>query len=141
MGEKNKTMKNLSLGGYCALFFNTALAAGETRPPVPLGTGELLQVGLGLAVVLGAIGLAAWLLHRLGRVGGALGGALRVVGGLSVGTRERVVLVQVGERQLLLGVAPGRVQTLYVLDQPLSAPQPPAEFAAALRTLIRKQGQ
>ncbi|MEG7523045.1 MAG: flagellar biosynthetic protein FliO [Chromatiales bacterium] len=40
-----------------------------------------------------------------------------VLGGTSVGPRERVVVVKVDDIRLLLGVAPGRVQTLHVLDQ------------------------
>ena len=40
---------------------------------------------------------------------------MRVVGGASVGTRERVVVVEVEDARLVLGVCPGRVQTLHVL--------------------------
>jgi flagellar protein FliO/FliZ len=47
-------------------------------------------------------------------------GALKILGGLSMGSRERVVLMQVGEEQILIGVSPGRIQTLHVLDKPIS---------------------
>ena len=52
-------------------------------------------------------------------------GALQVVTEIAVGQKERVVLVQVGKQQLLIGVAPGRVSTLHVLDEPVT-PQAPA---------------
>ncbi|HED19781.1 MAG TPA: flagellar biosynthetic protein FliO [Gammaproteobacteria bacterium] len=85
---------------------------------------SLWQLTLGMVAVLGLIMGIAWLLKRSGRFQMTAGGGLRVLGGLSMGTRERVVLLQVGETQLLLGVAPGRVQTLYVLEQPLDSGKP-----------------
>jgi len=89
-----------------------------------LGAGSLLQVLLGLVVVLALIAGAAWASRRLNRLRlGAAGSGLRVLGGLAVGARERVVLVEVGGTQLLLGVAPGRVQALHVLATPLALPE------------------
>ncbi|MEW8461479.1 MAG: flagellar biosynthetic protein FliO [Candidatus Thiodiazotropha endolucinida] len=43
-------------------------------------------------------------------------GMVRVVGGASVGTRERVIVVEVDNQRLLLGVAPGQVRTLHILQ-------------------------
>ncbi len=106
----------------------------------PLGMADLLRVTLSLGVVLGAIVLTTWFMRRFARLGGTMGGALRVLGGVSLGARERIVLVQVGDQQLLLGVAPGRIQTLHVLERPLSVPSPPADFASALRALMREKG-
>ena len=87
----------------------------------PVIVGSLWQLMLGLAVVLGAIAAAAWLLRRFGRVSSAIGGIIKIVGGVSMGPRERVVLLQVGNTQLLLGVTPGRIQSLHVLDEPVPA--------------------
>jgi flagellar protein FliO/FliZ len=82
---------------------------------------SLWQLTLGMLLVLGLIVAIAWLLKRSGRFQMAAGGGLRILGGLSMGARERVVLLQVGETQMLVGVAPGRVQTLHVLDKPLES--------------------
>ena len=89
-------------------------------------TGSLLQVTLGLIVVLIVIGGAAWFARRFGKFNVSAKGNLRIVGGLQMGARERVVLMQVGDQQLLLGVAPGSVQTLHVLNQPLESDIPGA---------------
>lgn len=107
----------------------------------PLGAANLLQLSLGLIVVLAAIVGSAWLLRRYGRLQSGVDGALRVIGGLSMGPRERVVLVQVGKQQLLLGVAPGRIQTLHVLDEPVveNGPQAPSAFAERLAKLTKKE--
>lgn len=40
---------------------------------------------------------------------------------MSVGTRERIVLIQVGDKQMLLGVGSGSVSQLYVFDEPIVA--------------------
>ena len=107
----------------------------------PMAMTSLWQLTLGMLLVLGLILAIAWLLKRSGRFQVGAGGGLRVLGGLSMGSRERVVLIQAGETQLLLGVAPGRVQTLYVLDQPLQ-PQRVASgagFAEQLSRLLTKE--
>ena len=61
----------------------------------------------------------AWLARRFNRLQSTADGSLRVLGGISMGARERVVLVQVGDTQLLLGVAPGRINMLHQLEEPL----------------------
>ena len=58
----------------------------------------------------------AWLVRRFVQVPGAGKGLVQVLGGVSLGSREKAVLVRVEGHRLLLGVAPGRVQTLLVLD-------------------------
>lgn len=105
----------------CSALANADDSTPATAPHVqdPLAMTSLWQLTLGMIAVLGLIMGLAWLLKRSGRFQVAAGGGLRVLGGLSMGARERVVLLQVGETQLLLGVAPGRVQTLHVLDQVL----------------------
>jgi flagellar protein FliO/FliZ len=83
-----------------------------------------------LMLVLGVLGGLFVLLKRLLARGGA-GGAIRVLAAQSLGTRERAVLVEVAGRQVLIGVAPGRVQTLLVLDGTPGVTGE-APFAAAL---------
>lgn len=117
--------------------------AADTAPTVqdPLAMTSLWQLTLGMVVVLGLIMGIAWLLKRSGRFQIAAGGGLRVLGGLSMGNRERVVLLQVGETQLLLGVAPGRVQTLHVLEKPLESNKSATApgFSEQLGRLLRKE--
>ena len=57
-----------------------------------------------------------------------------------MGPRERVVLLQVGNAQLLLGVTPGRIQSLHVLDEPVSEYEINADasgFAGRLAAAIK----
>ena len=72
---------------------------------------------LGLAVVLALLGATAWVSRRF-RVGaGMRGGLIEVISGLSLGARERVVLIRVGGDQVLVGVSPSGMRTLHVLNQ------------------------
>lgn len=80
-----------------------------------------LQMLFGLGIVLAAIAGTAWLLRRMapGQVGGA--GDLRVVAAVAVGPKERVVLVDVSETRLVLGVAQGQVTLLHEMPRPADA--------------------
>lgn len=112
----------------------------------PSAAGSVAQTIIGLGLVVGVIFALAWAVRRFTSLPGMASGSIRLLGGLSVGTRERVVLLQVGATQLVVGVAPGRVQTLHVLDQPIAAPAAapaPGEgqrFAERLAALM-KQGR
>ncbi|HEY9199644.1 MAG TPA: flagellar biosynthetic protein FliO [Gammaproteobacteria bacterium] len=120
-------------------------AAPAQVPPLqvePLAAGSLAKLGLGLFVVIALIVALSWAMRRMGGLAGTTAGSLRILGGLSMGTRERVVLIQVGDTQLLLGVAPGRVQTLHVLEQPIQTPQhtdaAKSGFAASLSAALQR---
>jgi flagellar protein FliO/FliZ len=85
----------------------------------PIGGDVILQLVLSMVLVIGVIVLFAWLMRRVGGANWQAGSSLKVLGGVSVGAREKVVLVKVGETQLVLGVAPGQVRKLHVLDVPV----------------------
>jgi len=88
----------------------------------PMSGGYLIQLILGLVVVIICIVALAWVAKRVNRLQSSTDGCLKVLGGLSMSARERVVLLQVGEQQLLVGVSPGRINTLHVLDKPVPVP-------------------
>ena len=84
---------------------------------------SLLQMSFGLAVVVGLLFACLWLLRRLSAPRGG-GAAVKALGAAAVGPRERVVLVELGEQVLVLGVAPGSVTRLHDMKRselPLSA--------------------
>lgn len=125
-----------------------ALPAGDKTAVAPTLTdtsvsGNLLQTTFGLLLVLALMLAVAWLFKRFSSYQVGAQGKMKIVGGVSLGTRERVVLLQVGDRQLLLGVAPGQIRTLHVLDQPLAPEEAPAEnaqsFAARLQTALKRR--
>ena len=100
-----------------------SLAAERAQATAPaISMGSLVQMMLGLAVVLAFVGAIAWIMKRFSLTPNAAGGAVKVIGGAAVGTRERVVLVEVAGIWLVLGVAPGQVRAL--------AQMPKSEMAA-----------
>ena len=85
----------------------------------PIGVGNYLQMFFGLFVIVALIVGMAWFMRRMSNMSGMAAGNLKVLGGISVGQRERIVLVQAGDTQLLVGVAPGEIRTLHVMDEPI----------------------
>ena len=70
-----------------------------------------------------------------------VGALLNVVGSASVGTRERVVVLEIGESWLVVGVGPGNVNALATLPKgelPASPAVPLPPFAARLQSLLDK---
>lgn len=111
-------MKRLLISLMLWLGAGLALAAEQApRSETPrLLTDGLGQTAIGLLVVLALIGALAWALRRFGRLPMGGRGAVQVLGGVSLGNRERAVLLSVEGTRLLVGVAPGQVRTLHVLD-------------------------
>lgn len=110
-------MKSAVLASGLLLATNTALALEQgTRSAPPQLTDGLGNTAIGLLVVLGLIAALAWGLRRFGRVPMGGRGVVRVLGGVSLGNRERAVLLSVDGTRLLVGVAPGQVRTLHVLN-------------------------
>jgi len=98
----------------------------------PLSAGNLVDTGVGLLIVLGLMLGLAWLVKRYVQMPGIGKGQVQVQGGVSLGAREKAVLLSVEGRRLLVGIAPGRVQTLLVLDDDTGAnPDFPGQLAAA----------
>ena len=79
--------------------------------------GSMLQVILGLGLVLAVMVGSAWLLRRFGGLQRRPGGGIKVIGGSAVGQRERVVLVEVADTWLVIGVAPGHVTALHSMPK------------------------
>ncbi|QBZ88664.1 flagellar biosynthetic protein FliO [Pseudomonas viciae] len=104
--------------------------------------GQLAQLVLGLLLVLGLIFFLAWLLRRVQQAGPAgKGQVIDIIGSRALGPRDRLMLVQVGNEQILLGLSPGTITALHVLKEPVpvpSAEQATPEFAQRLMELLGK---
>ncbi len=115
-------------------------AAAATAPSAVTGLGEMT---LALGAVLAAIFALAWVARRVRGIGGRAAEALDVLAEVRLGPKERAVLIKVGSAQLLVGVAPGRVNTLHVLAEPIvmntspaaAVPTPPSFRALLLKSL------
>jgi flagellar protein FliO/FliZ len=132
-------------------YSSLALAADPVRPaftPPPasaVSTGSVMQVIVSLLFVLGAIVLVAWILKRLNMPQNAAGSALKVVSGVAVGQRERIVLVEVNDTWLVVGVAPGQVTALHTMPKNVLpaaenvAPEVDNKFKNWLKVVMEKR--
>ena len=109
---------------------------------------SVLQMITVLLAVLALIFAGAWALKRFGRMQGTAHEQLRLVGGINLGQRERIVIVQAGSDRLLIGVAPGCIRTLHVLepapegeaaDPADGGPAAPASFLGRFNQELRKR--
>ena len=91
-----------------------AAGAAEAAPAEPLSSARILEVFAGLAVVVALVFGLAILLRRVNMIRPAGAGRLRILESVPLGTREKLVLVEVDGQALLLGLAPGRIQALHV---------------------------
>lgn len=129
----------------CLLMMLPGLARAAEEPAALTGTITQMVFGLGLVLLLmfGAL----LLIKKLSLPRGPAASSLKVIGAAAVGPRERVVLVEVGDKLLVLGVAPGRVDGLHTFDAsefpretvPSGVTAPPGAFADRLRQLLEKR--
>ena len=123
MNEHTRMRRHAIARGVCFVAIGAALlvaqlahAAETAAPSTAIGAGSMLQFAFGLAIVLGLIVAAGWFMKRFS-LGPSAGGLVKVIAGASVGQRERVVVVEIGDTWMVLGVAPGRVNALHTMPR------------------------
>lgn len=102
---------------------------------------RILQVTIGLAFVLAVIFAVSWLAKRYGRFPSLPTSKFKILASISVGQRERVLLFQVGEQQLLLGVTAQSVQVLHKLDESIQSVDEPKKREPILSFSRRLQDE
>jgi len=115
-------------------------------PPAAMSSGSILQVIFSLLLVLAAVVLVAWILKRINLPQHAADNLIKVQATVAVGQRERIVLVEVNDTWLVVGVAPGQVRTLHSMAKAeLPAPQvnmdnsKNGKFQAWLKQMMEKR--
>ncbi|MDP8568117.1 flagellar biosynthetic protein FliO [Methylophilus aquaticus] len=113
-----KTMPWLLL----VLLAHSAEAAEAMVSSVGDGLGRMV---LGTVIVLLVIGGMAWVARRvLPGQGMTQAGVIKQVGGVHLGPRERVVVLEVAGRWLVVGVSPGQMTALGEVPAIQSTPAP-----------------
>ncbi len=77
---------------------------------------HLVDWSIALVIVLCLFFTCVWLVRKTGALPIQTKDNLKIVSALSLGVREKLILVQVGEKQLLLGVTPNRIENLLILE-------------------------
>lgn len=92
-----------------ALLNSNAYAAGPD--PVTPSAG-LLQIATALMLVVALVLAAAWVMRRLGPLNAGNKIHLKIIGGISVGNREKIMVVEVADQWLILGVTANSINNL-----------------------------
>ena len=123
----------------------TAVAEQVAAKVAPVSGGsvasQLGQMLLGLLAVVAVIFLLAWVLRRVQQMTPGGGQVIKLVSSQALGPRDRLILVQVGGEQILLGLSAGRITPLHVLKDPVPVADgeaAPPEFAQRLMELLGK---
>ena len=101
------------------------------------------EVMAGLIIVLLMIFALAWMVKRMGAGSFLSNQQMKIVASVAMGTRERVVVLDVGGKQVLLGITPQNINTLHVFDEPviseLTDDQTPSDFAQKIKYFMQKR--
>jgi len=84
-----------------------------------IGASNYIQMLLGLFFIIAFIFTVAWLIKRMGTMSPSHSNNLKVVAGLNVGQREKIIVLQVMDEQLLVGVTPSNINLLSKLENPI----------------------
>ncbi len=96
-------------------------------------SGQLLQLLFGLLLVIGLIFLLAWVVRRI-QHSLPVKGSQQIISLLAtqaLGPRDRLLLVQVGKEQILLGLTPGAIVPLHVMQEPVEVTAPEGNLSSA----------
>lgn len=119
-GALKKSIAKYQLSVFLLIHFmlspNVNAETNVAIEPV-FGAANVVQVVLSLVLILILVVGLAWLVKRL-QMGSLLNDKrqMRVVSALNLGGRERLLVVQVGDKQMLIGAAPGHVSYIKDLD-------------------------
>lgn len=120
----------------------TVANATPTLPVTPgVGGGDILSLGASMIIIVGIIVLLGWLYSRSRFMSGGASDVINVVATRALGPKERLMVVEVADQQLLIGMTAAGVQTLHVLDKPVAATQKEsnqAGFAGRLRAAFQE---
>jgi flagellar protein FliO/FliZ len=109
----------------------------------PIGGGRhLVSVVMALFGIIVLIFAISWFVKRFGQGGFTQNQHIKIIATMPLGTRERIVLIEAGGQQLLLGITAAAINTLHVFNEPVVLPErePGAsDFSRKLMTILQQK--
>ncbi len=104
---------------------------------------QLIQVSLSLVAVLAVIYALAWFIKRNRGIQGLTGLPMKTLAVLPMGVKEKIVLIEVGGKQLLLGLTAHNINTLASFDEPILVikDKNPKSFSDRLKDIMSQVKQ
>ena len=95
------------------------ISAAQAAEPVSgaVSAWTYLQAALALCLIVGLLAAATWFARKASGGKGFGQGGMKVVGGVALGPRERLILIEVGKECLVVGIVPGQIRTLHRLPK------------------------
>lgn len=120
-------------------------AMAETVDTPGVSAGTYVQAILALGLIVGLLAGTAWLARKVTGGKGFGQGGMRVIGGVALGPRERIVLVEAGDTWLVIGIVPGQIRTLHTMPKGEAMPDGLSAsvdkpFAQWLKQIMEKRG-
>ncbi|MGI1677444.1 MAG: flagellar biosynthetic protein FliO [Cellvibrionaceae bacterium] len=99
------------------LIVSSSTYAESVRPISSANNGYIFQVFVGLIIIIAMIFGVAALAKRFGAGTMLNNQHLKIVSTLSLGQKEKIVIIEAGEQQLLLGITSQQVTNLHTFDE------------------------
>ena len=142
---ESKALENSNATAQTLINANPSRHAPKPASP-PQTTGSAAQLASllgGLILILILIYGLSWFVKKFGQGGFMQNPSMKIVSSMPLGTRERLLLVDVGGKQLLLGVTATQINTLHVFDEPVvpaEKPQPiGSDFSQKLMAILQQK--
>jgi flagellar protein FliO/FliZ len=134
--NKNNSPSSVLAGLSCILLVNVAAPLyAATDSQSITSASSILNVFLSLLVVVAIIFALAFIMRRF-NVAQAGGGQMRVVASMMAGAKEKVMVIEVGDEQHLLGITAHSINHLAKLENPI---QKEANVSASHSVFNREQ--
>ena len=85
----------------------------------PVSFANVLGLVGSLVFVIAAILLVGWLYARMRGLNVRAGNAINILAAQPLGAKEKIVIVEIGDKQIAVGVTPSSLQALHVFDKPV----------------------
>ena len=122
--------------------------AADAAPALPatpgVGGGDILGLGVSMFIVVAVILVLGWLYSRSRFIGGGGSDAITIVATRALGPKERLLVIEVADQQLLVGMTATADQTLHVFHKPVCGPAEagsPVGFGSRLRSAVQELGK
>ena len=107
-------------------------------------SSQLANLVGGLMLILGLIYGLSWFVKRFSQGGFMQNSTIKMLSTMPLGTRERIMLVDVGGKQILLGITATHINALHVFEEPVvnateNAIPASSEFSQKLMALLQKR--
>lgn len=105
---------------YLATSINSYATSSEVAySPTEISSGKLLQLALVLGTIIALILIISYGLKRFTIMGNTKHNHLKILHILPIGTKEKIILIQAGDQQILIGATQHQLQTLHHFEKPI----------------------